>query len=85
MVTRDAEFGAVSRFLDSASREPTILLIDGEAGIGKTTLWLAGIEQARERHFQVLATRPAQTESVLAYVSLADLLSLVHPAVLNNP
>lgn len=84
MVSRDAECAAIAEFLDGASREPTILVIDGEAGIGKTTLWLAGVEQARERNFQVLATRPAQTESVMAYVSLADLLSRVDATVVNG-
>ena len=77
MVSRDAECAAVARFLDAATREPSSLLIEGEAGIGKTTIWLAGVEQARERDFHVLATRPAQTESVLSYVALADLLSRV--------
>ena len=84
MVSRDAECAAVAQFLDAATREPGSLLIEGEAGIGKTTIWLAGVEQARERDFHVLATRPAQTESVLSYVALADLLSRVDAAVLDN-
>jgi DNA-binding CsgD family transcriptional regulator len=50
------------------------LLIEGEAGIGKTTLWLTALEQARERGFRVLSARAAAAESVLAYTVLADLL-----------
>jgi DNA-binding NarL/FixJ family response regulator len=50
------------------------LLLEGEAGIGKTTLWLAGQQQARDKGFQVLSTRAAAAESVLAYTALADLL-----------
>ena len=42
--------------------------------IGKTTLWLAALDQARDRAFQVLSTRTAAVESSLAYASLADLL-----------
>ncbi|TRW77839.1 AAA family ATPase [Mycolicibacterium sp. 018/SC-01/001] len=84
VVSRDAENAALARFLDDASCEPTSLVIDGEPGIGKTTIWLTGVEQAHERDFQVLATRPTQTESVLAYVSLADLLSRVDAAVTDN-
>ena len=84
MVSRDAECAAVAGFLDAATREPSSLLIEGEAGIGKTTIWLAGVEQARERGFQVLATRPAHTESVLSYVALADLLSRVDATVLDS-
>ena len=83
MVSRDVEYAALAAFIDAAAREPTSLLIEGEAGIGKTTMWLAGLQQASERSFQVLATRPAQTESALAYVSLADLLSRVDAAVIN--
>jgi DNA-binding CsgD family transcriptional regulator len=50
------------------------LLIEGEPGIGKTTLWLAALEEARERGFRVLSARAAAAESVLAYTALADLL-----------
>jgi DNA-binding CsgD family transcriptional regulator len=84
VVSRDAECAAIAGFLDDAARAPTSLLIDGDAGIGKTTIWLAGVAQARERNVQVLATRPAPTESTLAYVSLADLLSRVDEAVIRS-
>jgi hypothetical protein len=50
------------------------LLIEGEPGIGKTTLWLAAVESARDKGFQVLSARAAAAESVLAYTALADLL-----------
>lgn len=62
-------------FLASALTTPSSLMVEGEPGIGKTTLWLAAVEQARDRGFQVLTARPAQNESVLAYSSLADLLA----------
>jgi len=65
---------AVGGFLASASTAPAALLIEGEPGIGKTTLWLAALEQAREQRFTVLSTRTAAAESVLAYTALADLL-----------
>lgn len=68
---------AVRGFLDSTTVGPSALLIDGEPGIGKTTLWLAAIEQAQERGFRVLSTRAAAAESVLAYTALADLLDEV--------
>lgn len=56
--------------------------------MGKTTLWLAGVEQARELGFQVLSARPAAAESAMAYSSLADLLGSVETAAqsdLPNP
>jgi DNA-binding CsgD family transcriptional regulator len=68
------ESRAVDDFLTSASAEPSALLIEGEAGIGKTTLWLAAVERARDRGFRVLTARTAAAESVLAYTALADLL-----------
>ncbi|MDA2891548.1 LuxR C-terminal-related transcriptional regulator [Mycolicibacterium sp. BiH015] len=71
---RRIESSAIIRLLNSAAVEPAGLLIDGERGIGKTTLWLDGVEQARRRGWTVLETRPAESESTLAYSSLADLL-----------
>ncbi|PXX08795.1 regulatory LuxR family protein [Mycolicibacterium moriokaense] len=67
-------------FLDSAASQPSALLIEGEPGIGKTTLWLAAHELARERGFRVLSARAAAAESVLAYTALADLLDGVPAA-----
>src|SRR5215212_3551623 len=69
-------------FLAAAASEPAGLVAEGEPGIGKTTLCLSAIELAEERGFQVLSARPAEAESVLAYASLADLLSGVAPSVL---
>jgi ATP/maltotriose-dependent transcriptional regulator MalT len=76
-VSRAVEERAVADFLTSASTQASGLVVAGEPGIGKTTLWLAAVEQARERGFQVLSARPAPAESVLAYASLADLLGEV--------
>lgn len=70
---------AVDELLDAASVGPAGLIIEGDPGIGKTTLWVEAIDRARERGFAVLSSRPAQTESVLAYACLADLLSSVDP------
>lgn len=70
---------AIGAFLDSMALGPSALLIEGEPGIGKTTLWSAVVEQAHERGFQVLSTRPAAAESVLAYTALADLLEEADP------
>jgi predicted ATPase len=81
MASRPTEEEALSEFLDSASSAPSALLVDGEAGIGKTTLWLAGLERARDRGFRVLSARVANAQSVLAYAPLADLLSGVDPDI----
>jgi predicted ATP-dependent serine protease len=68
-----------SCFLIAAGVQPSVLVNEGEAGIGKTTLWLAAIEQARERGFRVLSRGRGQEESMLAYAVMADLLGDVPP------
>ncbi|MCG7592593.1 AAA family ATPase [Mycobacterium sp. PSTR-4-N] len=72
----------VAGFLDAASQRPTGLVIEGEAGIGKTTLWLSLVEQARADGFRVLSARVGQAESVMAFAALADLLADVDTGLL---
>jgi DNA-binding CsgD family transcriptional regulator/tetratricopeptide (TPR) repeat protein len=72
---RSAEARVVEDFLASASTAPSVLVIEGDPGIGKTTLWLSALDRARERGFAVLAAWASATDSVLAYTSLADLLA----------
>lgn len=73
VIERPAEFRAVSDFLESAGSGPGALVIEGDAGAGKTTLWLTGISAARERGFRVLTARAGQAETALAYAAVADL------------
>lgn len=84
VVSRPDEGRAVAAFLGTAAKEPAALVAEGEPGIGKTTLCLSAIELAQERGFLVLSARPAEAESVLAYASLADLLSGVGSSVLTD-
>ncbi len=76
---RPMESRSVKSFLTATAVGPSALLIEGEPGIGKTTLWLAAVEQATARGFRVLSTRAAAAESVLAYTALADMLDDVDP------
>jgi DNA-binding NarL/FixJ family response regulator len=78
--SRPTQRRTVDAFLTSATAQPSALLIEGEPGIGKTTLWLAAVEEARARGFHVLVARAAAAESVLAYAALADLLDDVDAA-----
>ncbi|HEX2284873.1 MAG TPA: AAA family ATPase [Mycobacterium sp.] len=79
MASRPSDEKAVCELLESASSAPSALLIDGEPGIGKTTLWSAALEYARDHAFRVLSARVASAESVQAYTALADLLGDVEP------
>ena len=53
VVGRDAELQTIERWL--ATPQPPILMLEGEAGIGKTTLWRAGVARARDRGVHVLS------------------------------
>ncbi|CAN5744542.1 LuxR family transcriptional regulator [soil metagenome] len=71
---RASELEAVGGFLDAVLDGPTTLVFEGEAGIGKTTLWTATLDQARRRGLRVLSCRATATEIQLGLTGLADLL-----------
>jgi DNA-binding CsgD family transcriptional regulator len=71
---RDDELGALDAFLDRPEVAPTALVLEGEAGIGKSTLWRAGAEVARAHGFRVLSSRPGELERGVAHAALGDLL-----------
>lgn len=71
VVGRESEHAVLNGFLDA---DPLgALLLSGEAGIGKTTLWEAGIDAARERGVRVLSARASDAEAQLAFAALIDL------------
>ena len=74
IVGREQELGAIQAFLAGGGERATALVLDGEGGIGKTTIWEQGVRIARDRGLRVLAARPAQSEMELPYAALADLL-----------
>jgi DNA-binding CsgD family transcriptional regulator len=77
IVGREEALGAIETFLDALPSAASALVLEGEAGIGKTTLWTAGVERARDRGDRVLACRPSEAEAALPFVSLGDLLEPV--------
>ena len=79
---RESELGSVRVFLDGPAKGPVALVLEGEPGIGKSTLWLAGVEHARSLGRRVLSARPAEAERDLAYVGLGDLFEDVRNDVL---
>ena len=72
LVGRDEELSEIEAALGKGRRGA---LLEGDPGIGKTALWIAGAETARERGACVLQTRPGETERRLSYSALDDLLS----------
>ncbi len=75
MFGRDGELGALERFLDAVPSGPSALVLEGSAGIGKTTLWQAAAERAAARHYTILSCRAAESEAKLSLAALADLLA----------
>ncbi|KUI27377.1 LuxR family transcriptional regulator [Mycobacterium sp. IS-1742] len=84
LISRDAELSAVDSLLAAVPTGTSVLVLEGDAGIGKSTVWRAGIERARARGFQVLSAHPVASESAAAYSSLAELLTEVDAAVLDH-
>jgi predicted ATPase len=82
IVSREDELASLQAFFDAPQGGPTALVLEGDAGIGKSTLWLAGVEHARARGFRILSSRPAEAERNLAHVGLGDLLEDVLDDVL---
>jgi DNA-binding CsgD family transcriptional regulator len=77
VIGRDPELARLEQLLD----EPAPLVLVGEAGIGKTTVWEAGVAAAAGRGFRVLRIQPAEAEASLAFAGLADLLAGVEDSV----
>ena len=82
IVGREEELIALRAFIDDEQAGPAALVLEGEAGIGKSTLWLAAVEHARERGMRVLSSRPAEAEHGLAHAGLGDLFDGVLDGVL---
>jgi DNA-binding CsgD family transcriptional regulator len=77
---RQAELEQLTAMLDAVAAGPRAVVIEGPAGIGKTTMWQTVLQAARARSFTVLAARAAQTEAALPFTGLIDLFEGVPEA-----
>ena len=63
VVGREEELGGAPRPSRPCRRQgPRALILAGDAGIGKSTLWQAGLDHARAAGLRVLTSRPAEAE-----------------------
>jgi len=83
LVGRDAELSSIGQFVSGVSGGAVALVLEGEAGIGKTTLWRAAIAMAEERDLLVLQAQPVESEATLSFAGVGDLLDPVLDTVLD--
>ena len=74
VIGRESELAILHRFLDSIPTGPSALLLSGDPGIGKTTVWKEGLAGARLRRYRTLSCGPVEAETRLSYAALGDLL-----------
>jgi hypothetical protein len=77
VVGREREPSVLESFLGSFDDGFAVLSLEGEPGIGKTTIWQEGMRRAEARGLLALSCRPAQSEARLSFVGLGDLLGPV--------
>jgi len=71
---REPQLETLATFIARIAEGPASLLLEGEPGIGKTTLWRAAVREARKRSYHVLESRPVGSDVQLAFAGLGDLV-----------
>src|SRR5581483_6836616 len=74
ILARTAEVDTIEGFVDAIHQGAAALVLDGAAGIGKTTLWKAGVRSGERRGYRVLQARPTEAEAAFSFAALSDLL-----------
>ena len=82
IVGREDELALLHELVTTTAAWPRALVLEGEAGAGKTTLWQSAVDGAGGR---VLTTRPLETETKLAYAGVGDLLESVQDRLAELP
>jgi DNA-binding CsgD family transcriptional regulator len=84
LVGRETELARARDWVARLREGPSALLVGGEPGIGKTTVWSASVDEARIAGALVLVTRPVEAELPLGHAALGDLFAAVVPEVLDE-
>jgi DNA-binding CsgD family transcriptional regulator len=82
VIGREREVAEANGFLAEVALRSSGLLLAGEPGFGKTTVWSTIVDEAAERGYRVLVARPSEAEVELAFSVLTDLFSSVEAATL---
>lgn len=84
LIGRRTEVDALTAFADAVHRGPAMAVLEGESGVGKSTLWREGLRIAQRSSFTVIDCRLARAEAQLAFTALSDLLAEVPEDVLGE-
>jgi DNA-binding CsgD family transcriptional regulator len=82
VIGRERELAALRDFV---ARQCGALIIEGEAGIGKTVLLDVVVDEAAASGRHVLRARPAESDAAISFAGLADLLAGVKDVVDDLP
>ena len=74
VIGREAEFARLRGLVDLVPRASQVLLVVGEAGMGKSVLLADAAERARAAGMRVLSVTGRESESRLAFAGLHQLL-----------
>jgi DNA-binding CsgD family transcriptional regulator/tetratricopeptide (TPR) repeat protein len=74
VIGRHDDLAAGDRFLDALDGGSATLVLEGEPGIGKTTVWSEIRARSLARGHTVLTSQPVQSETELPFAGLIDLL-----------
>jgi len=86
LIGREVELDAIRRLIEAAARgQREVLLVRGEAGIGKTRLLDALSDGAAERRVAVLRGRATELESDIPFAAVAEALEPFDDVELSTP
>ena len=85
IIGREAGLGRLRALVDPVPLASQVLLVTGEAGMGKTVLLAAAADRARSAGMRVLSVTGRESESRLAFAGLHQLLRPVLSSVTGLP
>lgn len=74
LIGREVELGRILAHLSVSPASGCAVLIEGPAGVGKTTLWKAALETTAG-DTRILQARPAESDTELSFSAVCDLIS----------
>ena len=77
VIGRSGELVELAGFIEGVPSRGRALLLEGEAGIGKTSLWFEGLRLADEHRLRVLRSRSSPSETRIAFATVGDLFAPV--------